>query len=84
MKLLCKLGIWHNYEKVSCNGITKYFECRKCGKRKYKQRIAGHQPVDKKWLDGADREPLQTTYKPPMGNSFVCPTPDKDPREEES
>jgi len=45
---------WCSKTLVRDTGFTQYFECKKCGKRTYKQKRGGYQPIDKHWLAGGN------------------------------
>jgi len=43
---------YHANKLIYDNEKTKYFECRKCGIRTYRQVSGTYQPVDHRWLNG--------------------------------
>lgn len=46
----------HKWKLVFSAGVSDYYECIKCGKRKYKKRCAGYSPADRDWLSCRWRE----------------------------
>jgi len=49
-RALCKYGM-HNW--IFKRGqINKYYECKRCKKRKVKENLYIYQPIDIEWLNG--------------------------------
>jgi len=71
MSLLCKIRL-HIYQEKYSTGFTIYYECKNCGKRSYRQGQGGNQPIDTKWIEGAERKPCSKNMgEPPKGKSVL-------------
>lgn len=53
-KFLCRIGI-HRWVFIRGN-VNKYYECKKCGKRKVEESIYMYSPLDRKWLEYTDKK----------------------------